>query len=61
MQIQLLPVIITFTVTVVALFLAGYFALQRRPVLALLAMGCFLALFNPTVAMSRIGNSTARA
>jgi micrococcal nuclease len=52
LEVQIAPVIITFTVTVVALILSGYFALQRRLVLAVICMGCFLALFNPTSALS---------
>jgi micrococcal nuclease len=51
-EIQLIPVIITFIASAAALILAGYFTLQRRWVLALVSMGCFLALFNPTAAMS---------
>lgn len=51
-EIQLIPVIITFTVTAAALVLAGYFALRRRVLLAVVSMACFLALFNPTAAMS---------
>jgi endonuclease YncB( thermonuclease family) len=51
-EVRLTPVIITFTVTVVALVLAGYFALQRRLFLAAISIGCFLVLFNPTAAMS---------
>jgi endonuclease YncB( thermonuclease family) len=51
-EIQLIPVIITFTVTAAALVLSGYFALKRRFVFALVSMACFLALFNPTAAMS---------
>ena len=51
-EIQLIPVIITFTATAAALILAGYFTLRRRLILAVVSMGCFLALFNPTAAMS---------
>ena len=51
-EIQLIPVVITFTVTAAALVLAGYFALRRRVLLAVVSIGCFLALFNPTAAMS---------
>jgi len=51
-EIQLIPVVITFTATAVALALAGYFALRRRVLLAVVSIGCFLALFNPTAAMS---------
>ena len=51
-EIQLIPVIITFTATAAALVLAGYFALRRRVLLAVVSIGCFLVLFNPTAAMS---------
>jgi|AACY02.14.fsa_nt_gi endonuclease YncB( thermonuclease family) len=51
-EIQLIPVIITFIASAAALILAGYFTLRRRLVLAVVSMGCFLALFNPTAAMS---------
>jgi endonuclease YncB( thermonuclease family) len=51
-EIQLIPVIITFTVTAAALLLAGYFAWLRRLVMAAVSMGCYLALFNPSIAMS---------
>jgi hypothetical protein len=50
--IQLIPVIITFTVTAAALLLAGYIVWRRRLFLAAICMGCFLALFNPSIAMS---------
>lgn len=43
---------ITLLVTLAALVMAGYFTLRRRIVLAVVSMGCFLMLFNPTVAMS---------
>jgi endonuclease YncB( thermonuclease family) len=51
-EIQLIPVITTFTVTAAALLLAGYFAWLRRLVMAAVSMGCHLALFNPSIAMS---------
>jgi endonuclease YncB( thermonuclease family) len=51
-EIQLIPVIITFTATAAALVLAGYFALRRRVLLAVVSIGCFLVLFNPTAAMA---------
>ena len=43
---------ITLLVTLAALVMAGYFTLRRRIVLAVVSMGCFLALFNPSIAMS---------
>jgi endonuclease YncB( thermonuclease family) len=45
-------VLIAFICTGAALFLAAYFALRRRLVLAALCLVCFFALFNPSVAMS---------
>jgi endonuclease YncB( thermonuclease family) len=51
-DIQLNSVIITFIASASALILAGYFTLRRRLVLAVVSMGCFLLLFNPTTAMS---------
>jgi endonuclease YncB( thermonuclease family) len=51
-QINLIASVVTFLVTLAALVLAGYFALRRRLVLAVVSIGCFLALFNPTAAMS---------
>jgi endonuclease YncB( thermonuclease family) len=51
-EIQLNSVIITFIASASALILAGYFTLRRRLVLAVVSMGCFLLLFNPTTAMS---------
>ena len=51
-QINLLASVITLLVTLAALMLAGYFALRRRVLLAVVSIGCFLALFNPSAAMS---------
>ena len=51
-QINLLGSVITLLATLAALVLAGYFALRRRVFLAVVSIGCFLALFNPTAAMS---------
>lgn len=50
-QINLTDTVITLAATLAALALAGYFTLRRRLVLAVVSMGCFLMLFNPTVAM----------
>lgn len=52
MQINLVASVITLLVTLAALVLAGYFALRRRVLLAVVSIGCFLVLFNPTAAMS---------
>ena len=52
MQINLVATTFTLLVTLAALVMAGYFALRRRLVLAVVSMACFLALFNPTAAMS---------
>ena len=51
-QINLVASVITFLATLAALVLAGYFALRRRVLLAVVSIGCFLVLFNPTAAMS---------
>lgn len=51
-QINLVASVVTFLVTLAALVLAGFFALRRRLVLAVVSMACFLALFNPSTAMS---------
>lgn len=51
-QIQLLPVLVTFIATAAALLLAAYFTLRRRLVLAAVCMGCFLALFRPSVVLA---------
>lgn len=51
-QINLVSTTFTLLVTLAALVLAGYFALQRRVFLAVVSIGCFLALFNPTAAMA---------
>jgi micrococcal nuclease len=51
-QINLGVTVITLLVTLVALALAGYFALRRRLVLAVISLVCFLALFNPYIAIS---------
>lgn len=52
MQINLVSTTFTLLVTLAALVMAGYFALQRRVLLAVVSIGCFLVLFNPTAAMS---------
>ena len=51
-EINAISVLITFIGTAAALFLAAYFTLRRRLVLAAVCLGCFFALFNPSVAMS---------
>lgn len=51
-NIQLIPVIITFAMTGAALVLSGYFAMRRQILWAVVSMACFLALFNPSIAMS---------
>lgn len=51
-DINLTATLITMLATLAALVLAGYFTLQRRLLLAVISMGCFLALFNPRVAFS---------
>lgn len=51
-QINLVASSITLLFTLAALALAGYFALRRRVFLAMVSIGCFLALFNPTAAMA---------
>jgi endonuclease YncB( thermonuclease family) len=51
-QINLVTTTVTLLFTLVALALAGYFALRRRVLLAVISIGCFLALFNPTAAMA---------
>lgn len=48
----MLPVLITFVATAGALLLAGYFTLRRRLGLALVCMGCFLALLRPSVVLA---------
>lgn len=52
MELQPTSVIVMFTVTATALIFSCYFALKRRLVLAAVCIGCFLALFNPTTALS---------
>jgi endonuclease YncB( thermonuclease family) len=52
LEINLVAVQVTFVATAAALILAGYFTLRRRLVLASVCMGCFLALFNPKIAMA---------
>lgn len=52
MEISSVNVLITFIGTAVSLLLTGYFTWKRRVVLAMVCLGCFLALFNPRVAMS---------
>ena len=39
--------LITLVATAAALFLAAFFTLRRRLLLALVCMVCFLALFRP--------------
>jgi endonuclease YncB( thermonuclease family) len=51
-EINAMPVVTVFTVTAAAWCFAGYFAWRRRLVLAMVCLGCFLALFRPSVAMS---------
>lgn len=51
-QLNLVTSVITLLVTLAALAMAGYFALRRRVFLAVVSIGCFLALFNPTAAMA---------
>jgi endonuclease YncB( thermonuclease family) len=51
-QINLVGTAVTLLMTLAALALAGYFALRRRVLLAVVSMGCFLMLFNPTAAMA---------
>lgn len=51
-QINLGASVITLLVTLSALIMAGYFALRRRVFLAVVCIGCFLVLFNPTAAMA---------
>lgn len=51
-EINAIQVVIVFLVTAAALCFAGYFAWRRRLVLATVCIGCFLALFRPSVAMS---------
>lgn len=43
---------VTLLATVAAVLLAGLFAMRRRPVLALLCLICFFALFRPGVAVA---------
>lgn len=50
--INVVSVMITLVGTAAALFLAAYFTWRRRLVLAAVCLGCFFALFNPSVAMS---------
>jgi endonuclease YncB( thermonuclease family) len=51
-EINAMSVVTVFAVTAAALCFAGYFAWRRRLVLAMVCLGCFLALFRPSVAMS---------
>lgn len=51
-QINLVATAITLVAMLAALVLAGYYTLRRRLLLAVVSMGCFLMLFNPTVAMA---------
>lgn len=50
-QINLISVAITFIASAAALLLAAYFTLRHRLVLACVCMGCFLALFHPSVVL----------
>jgi endonuclease YncB( thermonuclease family) len=52
MQNKIQITLVASVITLAALVLAGYFALRRRLLLAVVSIGCFLALFNPTAAMS---------
>jgi endonuclease YncB( thermonuclease family) len=47
-QINLVSISIIFLATIMSLFLAGYFTLNKRVLLAVISIGCFLALFNPS-------------
>ena len=47
--ISMVSVVNTFLVTAGTLVLAAYFAIKRKPVIALVCLGCFLALFQPAV------------
>ncbi|WP_090142646.1 thermonuclease family protein [Limnohabitans sp. DM1] len=51
-QINLVATSLTLFVMLAALVMAGYFALRRRVFLAVVSIGCFLVLFNPTAAMA---------
>lgn len=51
-QINLIPVVITLIASAGALLLAGFFTLRRHLVLACVCMGCFLALFRPSVVLA---------
>lgn len=51
-EINAIQLTVVFLVTAAALCFAGYFAWRRRLVLATVCIGCFLALFRPSVAMS---------
>lgn len=51
-EINTISVMITLIGTAAALLLAAYFTLRRRLVLAAVCLGCFFALFRPSVAMS---------
>lgn len=51
-EISAISVLITLIGTAAALFLAAFFTLRRRLVLASVCLACFFALFRPSVAMS---------
>ena len=51
-ELKYTTVIITFVMTAMTLLLGAYFAIKRRHFLALLCVGCFFLLFQPSVAMS---------
>lgn len=52
MQIDLLSAGANFIATALALILCGLFAWRRKPILALICMACFIALFRPSIALS---------
>lgn len=52
LQINIISVFIVFIATAAALLLAAYFTLRRRLMLAVVCLGCFFALFRPSVVMS---------
>lgn len=51
-EIHTIPVLVTFIACAGALLLAGYFTLRHQLALATVCMGCFLALFRPSVAFA---------
>lgn len=52
LEINMLRLMMIFIITAGALFLAAYFTLRRRLVLAAVCLGCFFALFRPSIALS---------